>query len=344
MHINNKSQLNGLPDTMKAIVLEQPNQNMALSEIRVPLPQCDENEILVRVEAVGLTPFDVCCSIKGFPQWQYPHVLGLDAVGIVVQAPKGLFPNVGDKVMWHANIAEQGVLSEYAKVPNFAVSVVPTNISSASAAAIPCPGMSALIALEKTKVIEGDTVLIENGATTFGQYAIQSAKQRGAIVFTTTTKKHFKLAKRLGVEEVFDCEKDNLIDSIRSAIGPQGFDVVIDSTGGETTIRNIELLRFCGRIACLKSLPTFSDELMFRQAPSLSIVSLAGAWLSKSVRAQQRMAFMKNALLEGVANGEILVPELSFIDFNANSISQALRLQSHDDFAGKQIVKIAKDC
>ena len=55
---------------------------------------------------------------SGFCLWQYPHVLGLDAVGVVVKAGKGVFPGVGERVMWHASIGEQGILSEYAKVPN----------------------------------------------------------------------------------------------------------------------------------------------------------------------------------------------------------------------------------
>ena len=114
----------------------------------------------------------------------------------MVKANKGVFPNVGQRVMWHANIGEQGALSEYTKVPNFAVSVVPSGLNPAIAATLPCAGMAALISLDKIGISEGDTIFIEGGAGAVGQFAIQYAKQRGADVFTTASKRNHKLVKR----------------------------------------------------------------------------------------------------------------------------------------------------
>jgi len=340
MPSNNTEQLCALPNSMKAIVLEQPNVQISLAEIQLPLPQCNDNEILVKVESVGLNPLDAQFAKSGFCKWQYPHILGLDAVGTVVQANKGLFPRVGDRVMWHASLADQGVLSEYTKVPNYAVSAITDDIESNVAATIPSAGMSALIALEKIKIVEGDTVFIEAGAGAVGQFAIQYAKQRGAVVFTTASKQNHKLVKKLGADEVFDYKDKKLEKKIRTAIGPQGFDAVVDSIGGDITVRNIELMRFCGRIACLKSLPILDPELMFRKAPNISIVSLGGAWLANSLCAQQHMSFMSKLLLENVASGDVSVPDISIVDFNAQSISEALHKQVDGGFTGKQIVEV----
>ena len=115
---------------------------------------------------------------------------------------------------------------------------------------------------------------------------------------------------------------------------------MVDSIGGETTVRNIELMRFCGRIACLKTLPALPAELMFRKAPNISIVSLGGAWLANSLCAQQHMSFMSKLLLENVASGDVSVPELALVDFDAQSISKALHTQIDGGFTGKQIVEI----
>lgn len=325
---------------MKSIVLGQPNEQIKLSEIELPLPQCNDNEILVKVESVGLNPLDAQFAKVGFCKWQYPHILGLDAAGTVVQANQAVSPRVGDRVMWHSSLAQQGVLSEYAKVPNFAVSVIPDGVSSNIAAAIPSAGMAALIALDKIKIIEGDTVFIEAGAGAVGQFAIQFAKQRGADVFTTATKHNHKLVKKLGADEVFDYKDKNLCEKIRTTLGPQGVDAVIDTIGGETTIRNIELMRFCGRIACLKPLPVLAPELMFRKAPNISIISLGGAWLSNNLCSQQHMSFMSKLLLEKVASGNVRVPDISLVEFDQQSISTALHLQIEGGFTGKQIVEI----
>jgi len=335
------TKIDDLPNTMKAIVLEQPNASIDLVEIELPLPICDDNEILVKVESVGLNPLDAQFAKTGFCQWQYPHTLGLDAVGIVVQANKGAFPNIGDRVMWHSSLAEQGVLSEYAKVANYAVFVIPAGVSSNTAAAIPCAGMSALIALEKIKIVEGDVIFIDAGAGAVGQFVIQFAKQRGAQVYTTASQHNHKLVKKLGADEVFDYADPKLGEKIRTTLGPQGFDAVIDCIGGETTERNIDLMRFCGRIACLKPLPTLTPELLFRKAPNISIVSLGGAWLANSLCAQQRMSFMSKLLLEQVASGDIVVPELSVVEFNAESVSAALQHQIAGGFTGKQIVVLS---
>jgi len=334
------SQQMELPKTMRAIVLPKPNAEISLADVELPVPECDDNELLVKVEYVGLNPLDAEYAKTGFSQWQYPHILGLDAVGVVIKAPKGIYPNIGDRVMWHASLTAQGVLSEYAKVPNYAVSVVPDCIEPQKAAALPSAGMSALISLDKLQVAEGDTLLVEAGAGAVGQFAIQFAKQRGADVFTTASKHNHKLVKCLGADAVFDYQDSKLCQKISRELGPQGFDAIIDSVGGDATIRNIELLRFCGKIACLKALPAMEQDLLFRKAPNISIVSLGGAWLVNSLCAQQKMSFMSNLLLDGVAKGELQVPEIYNVEFNATSITNALNKQLSGGITGKQIVKL----
>ncbi|TMO81820.1 oxidoreductase [Pseudoalteromonas sp. S3776] len=330
-----------IPQTMRAIVLPQPDEQICLHYVEVDVPDCVNNELLVKVEYVGLNPADAYFAKTGFCNWQYPHILGLDAVGVVVKANKGVFPNVGERVMWHANIGEQGVLSEYTKVPNFAVSVVPNELSPAQAATLPCAGMAALISLDKIAIAEGDTVLIEGGSGAVGQFAIQYAKQRGADVFATASKRNHKLVKKLGADTVFDYNDKKLCDKIRRELGPQGFDAVIDTMGGASTLRNIELMRFCGRIACLNPLPHFDQNLMYRRAPNISVVSIGGAWLANSLCAQQRLSFMGNLLLEGALSGDIKTPAITEVDFTAESVSAALNNQIAGGFTGKHIVQIS---
>eukprot|EP00487_Bulimina_marginata_P010933 TRINITY_DN6185_c0_g1_i1.p1 TRINITY_DN6185_c0_g1~~TRINITY_DN6185_c0_g1_i1.p1 ORF type:complete len:112 (+),score=26.38 TRINITY_DN6185_c0_g1_i1:204-539(+) len=111
--------------------------------------------------------------------------------------------------MFHGNLGEQGVLSEYVKVPNFAVSVIPDSVKSSHAATLPCAGMSALVALDKLQLSEGDSILIEAEAGAVGQFAIQFAKQRGATVFTTASKRNHKLVKQLGADVAFGYHDKN---------------------------------------------------------------------------------------------------------------------------------------
>lgn len=330
-----------VPHTMRAIVLPEPNEQIKLADVELPVPECADNELLIKVEYVGLNPVDGQFAKSGFCKWQYPHILGLDAVGVVVKASKGIFPNVGERVMWHASVGGQGVLSEYTKVPNYAVSVLPKGLSPAVAAILPCAGMAALISLDKLSISEGDTVLIEGGSGAVGQFAIQYAKQRGADIFATASKRNHKLVKQLGADMVFDYNDKKLCEKIRRELGPQGFDAVIDTIGGDSTARNIELMRFCGKIACLNPLPCFDQDLMYRRAPNISVVSLGGAWLANSLCAQQRLSFMGNLLLESACNGDIKTPALTAVEFNAQAVSDALNKQLAGGFTGKQVVHVA---
>ncbi len=329
------------PSTMRALALPEPNAAMALSELSVPVPIPKDNELLIKVEYVGLNHIDAIFAQQGFCNWYYPHVLGHDAVGVVVQVNKGIFPCIGARVVWHASLGGQGVLSEYTTVPNYAVSVVPANVSAADAATLPCSGMTALIALDKLEINEGDSLFIDAGASGVGQFAIQFAKQQGATVFTTASKHNHKLLKQLGADVVFDYKDSKLETKIRHELGPQGFDAVLDCMGGDTTIRNVELMRFCGRIACLNELPQFEQELMFRKAPNIGIVSLGGAWLANSLCAQQKLCFMGNLLLESVARGEVKLPQIHSVDFTAEAVSTALTKQLAGGFMGKQVVQVS---
>ena len=132
-----------------------------------------------------------------------------------------------------------------------------------------------------------------------------------------------------------------MCEKIRRELGPQGFDAVIDTIGGDSTARNIELMRFCGKIACLNPLPCFDQDLMYRRAPNISVVSLGGAWLANSLCAQQRLSFMGNLLLESACNGDIKTPALTAVEFNAQAVSDALNKQLAGGFTGKQVVHVA---
>ncbi|MER2494222.1 zinc-binding dehydrogenase [Catenovulum sediminis] len=330
------------PSTMKAIMLEKAEDNFTFKMHEIAVPERKECQLLIRVEYVGLNPVDGKLAKKGFPEWQYPHVPGLDAVGTVVDAPVGVSPNIGDRVMWHADLSQQGMLSEYVAVPNFAVSKMPQDLDSATAASLPCAGMTALFALDKLQIKEGDMLLIEAGAGAVGQFAIQFAKQRGATVVTTASKKHHAYLKKIGADETFDYHDKNLLKKFKVALCNGQFDAILDSIGGDNTIRNIELLRFCGRIACLNGIPEIPNELLFRKAPVINIVSLGGAWLTRSLCAQQRMSFMGNLLMDSVNNGAIKAPKIIPIEFDAQAVTQALHKQLDGGIFGKQIVKVAR--
>lgn len=332
--------MQNLPKFMRAIALESANENFKLVEVELCVPTPADNELLVKVEYVGLNPVDAKLAKKGFPDWQYPHILGLDAVGIVVEAPVGASPGVGERVMWHADISNQGVLSEYTTIANYAVTAVPNTIKPQDAATLPCAGLTAIFALDKIQLKQGDLFFVDGGAGAVGQYAIQLAKKRGAIVYASASKKNHALLQKLGAEMVFDYQKKDFIQHVREHIGQTQFDAVLDTVGGDNTARNIEMMRFCGRIACLNGLQPLDNHMLFRKAPNISIVFLGGAWLTKSLCAQQCMSMCGKSLIEEVQKGDLQTLEVIQVDFNPSAITQALHDQLAFKQVGKRVIKI----
>jgi NADPH:quinone reductase-like Zn-dependent oxidoreductase len=132
---------------MKAIVLEknEGTRRLVYTEDREK-PKPAEDEILVKVRAVGLNPVDykLANSYGDFKREKAP-VLGLDVVGIVEEkGGSALGFNPGDRVYGHGDMNRvNGGFAEYACLPAYALAVVPESVGDEEAA-LPCAGFTAL--------------------------------------------------------------------------------------------------------------------------------------------------------------------------------------------------------
>lgn len=325
---------------MTTMVINEPSPQFALCMNKQSVPVADDNELLVAIEYVALNHIDAKLAAEGFCHWQYPHVLGLDAVGTVLNAPTGVFPAKGARVMFNASLGSQGMLKEYATVPNYAVSEVPAEVPSEVAATLPNAGMTALAALDKLQLEEGDSLLIDSGCGAVAHFAIQYAKLRGAMVFVYSEAGEHERLKALGADVVFDANCEGLECNIKHELGPGGFDAILNTCGGDSFLCDLEHLRFCGRIACLNGFPSIPQELLFRRAPNISVVSLGGAWLANSLCAQQKLSFMGQQLIGDVQSGAIIAPDLEVIPFTEAAVRDALTTLYNHSARLRPVVKI----
>lgn len=330
-----------LPQTMDALVLNQAGADFELVKQSVPLPKLGDRQLLIKVEAVGLNPVDTKLARGGHGKWQYPHVPGLDGVGVVVASYTEHCPLIGKRVMWHSDLTKQGALAQYMVIEAHAVAAVPESIDVMAAATLPCAGMTALQALCKLNLSAGESILIEAGAGAVGQFAIQLAKAKGLTVYATASKARHKYLQKLGADEVFDYRDPAFEDKLTAAFEAQPLDAVIDAMGEKGTERNIRLLKFNGQIACLNSLPSCDAGLLFTQSPTVHIISLGGAWLSGDMCAQQKLCLKGEHLLNLLSNNEITVPPITEIVFDAADVTQAMHAQLDGGVFGKQVVKLS---
>ena len=215
----------------------------------VPKPKINENQVLIKVKAAGLNPVDyktVEGELKMIRKISFPSTIGFDVAGTVVE--KGSSVNnfqIGDNV--YSNLAPNsfGAFAEYVAADNNIVCLKPNNINFKEAASLPLVGLTTLQAMNKASLKKGDKVLIHAGSGGVGSFAIQFAKNKGAIVYTTTSTDNVTWVKKLGADRVIDYKKESYKNIVPA------LDIVFDTLGNNYTFEAFDIIRKGGTVVSL---------------------------------------------------------------------------------------------
>ena len=198
------------------------------------------NQIVVRVRAVAVNPFDRMIQTIGdiiTPWISYPFVVGSDVAGDVVEIGSGVTRlRVGDRVVGYAagsdkqrNCAAEGGFQDYVVLLAHMAAPIPDGMAFEAAAVLPL-GIStaacglfqkdflAMSAPSAAPTPTGKTLLVWGGSTSVGSNAIQLAVAAGYDVITTASPGNFAYVKRLGAREAFDYRSQTVIADIVSAL------------------------------------------------------------------------------------------------------------------------------
>ena len=239
---------------MRAIAVRQ--LRAAPEPMRLPVPEPNPEEMLLRVEAAGVNPLDwkiIDGLYEGHRPHRFPLVVGVDGAGVVERAPAGDGPfRPGDRVFgqWlHAPVGT-GTYAEFATAPAVgSLARVPSGLSMEEAAALPTAGMTALDTLERLGVAHGERLLLIGAAGGVGSIAVQLAHAAGARVVAVSRAAHRAALEALGVERVIDSDRSDPHDQLRSE-GTSGLDALFDVVSGpEEFARWAGHLRRGGRAA-----------------------------------------------------------------------------------------------
>src|SRR4051812_22309104 len=161
---------------------------------RVPRPSPGPGEVLVRVEAAGVGPWDdwIRAGKSALPQ-PLPLTPGSDLSGVIIAIGTGVSDlQVGDPVYGVTNSQFVGAYAEYAVASAAMVSRKPSSLTHAEAASVPVVAVTARQALfEHAQLSSGQTVLIHGAAGNVGGYAVQFARRAGLQIFATAAKEDF---------------------------------------------------------------------------------------------------------------------------------------------------------
>ncbi|SEE21527.1 NADPH:quinone reductase [Streptomyces sp. 2224.1] len=216
-----------------------------LTIVDAPAPQPLPTEVLVRVKAIGLNPLEARLRAGEFPLiGRPPFILGWDLSGVVDQAPQTWRFRPGDEVFGMPLFPRAA--SAYAEVvsaPALHLARKPASLSHVEASALPVVGLTAWQGLvDLGDVTEGDRVLVHGGGGGVGHVAIQIAKALGAHVTTTAGGSKRKFVEGCGADEVINYTAVDFTEAVRD------IDVVLDTIGGDTVERSLEVLRPGGHL------------------------------------------------------------------------------------------------
>jgi|TARA_R110000737_G_scaffold104095_1_gene137265 NADPH:quinone reductase-like Zn-dependent oxidoreductase len=216
-------------------------------------PSVKSNNILVAVKAVSLNPIDFKLAegkLKEMVHLNLPSTIGFDVSGVVTEIGDDVTDfEIGDEVYSRVPQEQMGTLTEYASVRSDVVAKKPASISFEEAAGLPLTGLTAIQALEKVGIKEGDRVLIHAGSGGVGSFAIQYAKAKGAIVYTTTSSTNVDWVKALGADRVIDYKTEDYKKIANN------LDIVFDTLGGDYTLDAFEIIKEGGKVTSIVGPP-----------------------------------------------------------------------------------------
>lgn len=289
-------------------------------------------DVVVRLEAIGLNPVDwKLLEIKT------GDVPGVDGAGRVVAVGEGVSRRwLGQRVAWHQDLRHTGSFAEYTHLQARALMRIPPNLDSVSAAAFPCPGLTAWQALEKVPFRRGSRMLIGGAGGSVGIYLLQMARQRGFTVDTLSGERHHALLSSLGASRCYAAPSD-----ADGWLAEEKYDVIIDTSSPESYRWLTNSLRANGHFVAVLGRPESWPNAPFAQSFSFHEVALAALHAWGDDEDWRRLTGDGEQLLAQLEDGRMQKEQILTYEFD--ELAKALHRLQHRDFTGKLVVRAAAD-
>jgi NADPH:quinone reductase-like Zn-dependent oxidoreductase len=216
---------------MHAAVLHTIGTVPRYEEFPEPVIGDKDREVIVHVHAASLKPVDkqLASGSHYASAGQFPRVCGSDGVGHL---------DDGQRVFFGGARPPNGAMAQRTVVPRAFTFPVPENVTDETAAALPNPGVSALLSLTyRAKLVRGENVLILGATGVTGKLALKIAKLLGAarVVAAGRNQQALHAARDLGADATISLAlpATELSDAFAREAGQSGFQVVLDYVWGQ---------------------------------------------------------------------------------------------------------------
>lgn len=287
---------------MKAIRVQQFGGPDVLKQEEIPTPKPDAGQVLLRVRAVGVNPYDTYMRAGAYAiKPPLPYTPGSDAAGTVEAIGSGVNKvKPGDRVYTAQTLT--GAYAEYALALEGQVYRLPGNISFEQGAGIWVPYGTAFHALHHfAKARAGEIVLVHGASGGVGTASVQIARAMGLTVFGTAgTDKGLELVTREGAHQVFSHRNAGYQQEIMKASSDKGVDVILEMLANVNLGADLKMLAQHGRVVVIGSRGDATitpRDLMSRRA---SVVAFT-LWAAQPAETAEIHA----GLLAGLENGTL---------------------------------------
>jgi NADPH:quinone reductase-like Zn-dependent oxidoreductase len=250
------------------------------------------------VSAASINPLDKMVrngEFKLLLKYKTPFVLGHDVAGFVTRVGAEVrYYKAGDEIYARPRDLRIGAFAEYIAIDQDDLALKPNSLTMEEAAAVPLVALAAWQSLvELAQVKPGQKVLVHAGAGGLGSTVVQLAKHLGAYVATTAHGNDEEKVRGLGADEVIDYTRADFAKSL------SGYDVVLDSLGGDNLAKSLTVLKPGGLAVSVVGPPDAAFAVQVGR-PFLKPVM---ALLSHKVRAHARKLGVRYSFFFMRANG-----------------------------------------
>ncbi|MFI5142597.1 MAG: NADPH:quinone reductase [Thermoanaerobaculales bacterium] len=285
---------------MKAILVHEFGGPEVLKIADVPIPKPGAGQVLVRIRAAGVNPYDTYMRAGTYAvNPSLPYTPGSDAAGLIEAVGDGVSKvKPGDRVYTARTVS--GAYAECAIALESQVHPLPESVSFGQGAGVWVPygtAYHALVAAANARA--GETVLVHGASGGVGVAAIQIARSRGLhVIGTAGSGKGLELVRHEGAHLSFDHGKVGYHEEILKATGGRGVDLVLEMLANVNLGHDLKLLAPQGRVVVIGSRGEVTinpRDLMARRA-SIRAFTL---WSLTEAESTETNAYLVAALESG---------------------------------------------